>query len=72
MQQTGVIVRVLADRHYGFLRPIYPHGAPEVFFHQSGFVDGSPRFDSELLNRQCTYDVEDSPKGPRATNIRLK
>jgi len=61
----GTIKRVVRDRGFGFIRT--PDGN-EVFFHRNGLQG----MDFEGLQEGTTVelDVEQSAKGPRATNVR--
>ena len=60
---TGTIKR-LTDRGFGFIAA--PDGN-EYFFHQSACV-GAP-FDSLREGDSVTFDIGQSPKGPRAENV---
>ena len=61
----GTIKRVVKDKGFGFIRD--DHGN-DYFFHRSS-VDG----DFTRLNegQQVAFEEEDSPKGPRAGNVRV-
>jgi CspA family cold shock protein len=59
------IIKTLTDKGFGF---ISTDGQPDVFFHSSALVD--VMFDQLRKGDAVTYDVEDSPKGPRAANVR--
>ena len=63
---TGTIKRVFKDRGFGFIRT--PDGQ-EIFFHRTGLR--STRF--EVLNEgdSVEFEVESSPKGPRAVNVQV-
>ncbi len=66
---NGTIVRVLPDKGFGFLKGT---DGVEYFFHRSGF---NGFFDDLIAdmgynkNVQVTFEVEKSPKGPRAKNV---
>jgi CspA family cold shock protein len=60
----GSIVRK-RDEGYGFIKP--EEGEKDVFFHASALVDID--FDSLNEGDQVTFEVEEGPKGPAATNI---
>ncbi len=63
---TGKVKKVVGDRGFGFISDT---DGREVFFHQSGLVE------VKLLDlkedMQVEFDIEDSPKGPRAINVHL-
>ncbi len=63
---TGTIKKVVADRGFGF---IAAEDSKEYFFHRSG-VDSSVDFDRLVGGERVTFEVEASPKGPRATQVR--
>jgi cold shock protein len=62
---TGTIVRK-TDKGFGFIQP--DDGGKDVFFHAQNVVDGL--FDELQENEKVTFDVEQGPKGPAATNVR--
>lgn len=61
----GTVVRK-RDEGYGFIKP--ENGEKDVFFHASSVVDGT--FDDISEGDAVTFDLEDGPKGPAATNVR--
>ncbi|MBI3328044.1 MAG: cold shock domain-containing protein [Nitrospinae bacterium] len=63
---TGTIKRVFKDRGYGFIRT--PEGQ-EVFFHRTGLRNA--RLESLTEGDPVEFEVESSPKGPRAVNIQV-
>lgn len=63
---TGKIKKLVRDRGFGFINDT---DGREVFFHQSGLVD--IRFDTLNEDQEVVFDIEESPKGPRAINISL-
>ncbi len=63
---TGTIKKVVADRGFGF---IVAEDAKEYFFHRSG-VEASLDFDRLVGGERVEFEVEQSPKGPRATRVR--
>lgn len=63
---TGKIKKLIRDRGFGF---ISDSDGREVFFHQSSLVDLS--FDTLQENQDVSFEVEKSPKGPRAINISI-
>jgi CspA family cold shock protein len=60
----GSIVRK-RDEGYGFIKPV--EGDKDVFFHASALVDID--FDSLNEGDMVTFEIEEGPKGPAATNI---
>jgi cold shock protein len=63
---TGTIKKVVADRGFGF---IAAEDEKEYFFHMSG-VDQSLDFERLVGGERVEFDIEQSPKGPRAANVR--
>jgi CspA family cold shock protein len=63
---TGTIKKVIADRGFGF---IAAEDAKEYFFHR-GALDSSHDFDRLIGGEKVTFEVEASPKGPRASQVR--
>jgi CspA family cold shock protein len=61
---TGTIKRIARDKGFGFIRD---SGGQDWFFHRSA-VQGS--FDSLSEGQKVNFDEEQSPKGPRANNVR--
>ena len=63
----GTIKKLIRDRGFGFIRAA---DGQEVFFHRSGLpIDDD--FDRLIEGDSVEFDVEQSPKGPRAVNVRL-
>jgi CspA family cold shock protein len=63
---TGKIKKIVGDRGFGFISDT---DGREVFFHQSGLVDVQMASLKEEQNVE--FDIENSPKGPRAINVRI-
>ncbi|MFH0826581.1 MAG: cold shock domain-containing protein [Candidatus Omnitrophota bacterium] len=63
---TGKIKKVVRERGFGFISDT---DGREVFFHQSGLVD-TP-FDSLKEEQKVEFEIENSPKGPRAINVHV-
>jgi CspA family cold shock protein len=63
---TGTIKKVVSDRGFGF---ISAEDEKEYFFHRGG-LDTSLDFDRLVGGEPVVFDVEQSPKGPRANNVR--
>lgn len=60
----GKIKKLVRDRGFGF---IVDESGKEVFFHQSGLVGST--LDALRGDEAVEFDVEESPKGPRAVNV---
>jgi cold shock CspA family protein len=63
---TGTIKRVFRDRGFGFIRTL---DGQEIFFHRTGLR--SARFEALSEGDSVEFEVESSPKGPRAVNIQV-
>jgi CspA family cold shock protein len=63
---TGKIKKLVRDRGFGF---ISDSDGREVFFHQSSVVEA--KFDALNEEQDVEFDIEKSPKGPRAVNVRV-
>jgi CspA family cold shock protein len=62
---TGTIKKVVADRGFGF---ITAEDGKDYFFHRDG-LDSSLDFDRLAGGEKVTFEVEASPRGPRATKV---
>ena len=62
---TGTIKKVVADRGFGF---IVADDAKEYFFHRDG-LDSTLNFDRLNGGERVTFEIEASPKGPRAGQV---
>ena len=65
--RSGTIVGLRLDKGFGFI--FEKAGQPDIYFHVSNLCDGL-EFDEALRERRVRFDVVDTPKGPRACNIR--
>ncbi len=63
---TGKIKKLVRDRGFGFIDDT---DGREIFFHQSGLIDGG--FDALDSDQKVEFEVEKSPKGPRAIKIHI-
>lgn len=63
---TGKIKKLVRERGFGFISDT---DGREVFFHQSSLIDA--KFDDLTEDKEVTFEVEDSSKGPRAINVRI-
>ena len=61
---NGTIKKVISERGFGF---IAADDGKEYFFHRDGF----PEFDSVRGGEKVSFQVESSPKGPRANQVKL-
>ena len=61
---TGVIKQLVREKGFGFIRD---NSHQDFFFHRS-----SVQFNFDSLNegQRVSFDVEESPKGARAVNVR--
>ena len=64
--QTGKIKKLVRERGFGFISAT---DGREIFFHQSSLVD--VQFDTLNEDQEVEFEVEKSPKGPRAINVRI-
>ena len=67
---TGTIKKVVADRGFGF---IAADDAKEYFFHRNSLdpsLDSSIDFDRLNGGEKVEFEIEQSPKGPRANRVR--
>ena len=65
LMTTGTIKKIVADRGFGF---IAADDAKEYFFHRGG-LDSSLDFDRLVGGEKVTFEIEASPKGPRAARV---
>ncbi|MDD5668565.1 MAG: cold shock domain-containing protein [Candidatus Omnitrophica bacterium] len=63
---TGKIKKLVKDRGFGFISDT---DGREVFFHQSSILDS--QFNALQEEQSVEFEVEKSPKGPRAVNVRV-
>ena len=61
---NGTIKKLISERGFGF---IAADDGKEYFFHREGVAN----FDSLLGGEKVTFDVQASPKGPRANNVQV-
>ncbi len=62
----GQIAKLKTDRGFGFIRT--EQGGKEYFFHRSAVVGNG--YDQLYEGQTVSFDPEESPKGPRANNVR--
>jgi CspA family cold shock protein len=63
---TGTIKKVVADRGFGFISAA---DEKEYFFHR-GALDASLEFERLVGGEPVEFEIEQSPKGPRASKVR--
>jgi CspA family cold shock protein len=63
---TGKIKKLIRERGFGFISDT---DGREVFFHQSGLVE--VQFDALQEEQAVEFEVENTPKGPRAINVKV-
>jgi cold shock protein len=61
---TGTVKKIVSERGFGF---IAAEDGKEFFFHKSG-TDGD--FDALQGGEKVAFEIEASPKGPRARSVR--
>jgi cold shock protein len=64
--QSGQIKKLVSDRGFGF---ITGDDGQEYFFHRSGM---SGNFDALRGGEKVTFEIERSPKGPRAARVEVE
>ena len=62
---TGTIKKIVSDRGFGF---ITAEDGKEYFFHRDG-LQPSLNFERLVGGERVTFEVEASPKGPRAARV---
>jgi CspA family cold shock protein len=63
---TGTIKKVVAERGFGFITAT---DGKEYFFHRNS-LESSLDFDRLAGGEKVEFEVEESPKGPRAGRVR--
>ena len=63
---TGTVIRLVRDKGFGFVKD---QSGKELFFHRSS-CSGSFTFESLTEGMAVAFDEGNSPKGPRAENLR--
>lgn len=62
---SGTIKKVVADRGFGF---ITAEDGKDYFFHRGGLV-APLEFDRLVGGERVSFEIETSPKGPRAIQV---
>jgi CspA family cold shock protein len=63
---SGTVKKLVADRGFGF---ITADDGKDYFFHR-GALEGGLDFDRLVGGEKVDFEVEASPKGPRAVKVR--
>jgi CspA family cold shock protein len=63
---TGTIKKLVSDRGFGFISDT---DGREVFFHRNSLVD--VEFGSLTASQKVEFEIENTPKGPSAVNVRI-
>ena len=63
---TGTVKKVVSDRGFGF---ITSSDQKDYFFHRDA-LDSSLDFDRLMGGENVEFEIEQSPKGPRANRVR--
>jgi CspA family cold shock protein len=63
---AGTVKKVIADRGFGF---IVAEDAKVYFFHRGGLA-ATLDFDRLVGGERVEFEIEQSPKGPRAVKVR--
>jgi CspA family cold shock protein len=62
---TGIVKKLVSDRGFGF---ITAEDGKDYFFHRDG-LDRSLDFDRLAGGEKVAFEVEASPRGPRAVKV---
>jgi CspA family cold shock protein len=65
---TGTMKKIISDRGFGF---ITGEDGKDYFFHRDG-LDRSLEFDRLVGGEKVNFEIESSPRGPRAVNVRAE
>ena len=63
---TGTVKKLVSDRGFGFLAA---DDGKEYFFHRNE-LESSTDFDRLVGGEKVEFEIESSPKGPRANRVR--
>ncbi len=62
---TGTVKKVVSDRGFGF---ITAEDGKEYFFHRTG-IKAPLDFDNLRGGERVAFEIQQSPKGPRAVDV---
>jgi CspA family cold shock protein len=65
---TGTMKKIISDRGFGF---ITGEDGKDYFFHRDG-LDRSLEFDRLVGGEKVSFEIESSPRGPRAVIVRAE
>ncbi len=65
---AGTIKKLVSDRGFGFIAAEDGEDGKEYFFHRSS-TEGN--FDRLQGGEKVSFEIESSPKGPRAKTVRI-
>jgi CspA family cold shock protein len=63
---SGIVRKIIADRGFGF---IIAEDGKDYFFHRGG-LEPTLDFDRLVGGERVAFEIEASPKGPRAVQVR--
>jgi CspA family cold shock protein len=64
--ENGTIKKLIRNRGFGFINSA---DGGEIFFHRNSLVDAD--FDALNEDQNVEYEIEKTPKGPSAINVRV-
>lgn len=64
----GTVKRLVKDKGFGFI--VADDSGDELFFHRSSVIGGT-KFDQTAEGDRVTFEIGESPKGPRAEEVRV-
>lgn len=64
--ENGTIKKLIRNRGFGFINSA---DGREIFFHRNSLVDAD--FDRLNEEQNVEYEIEKTPKGPNAINVRV-
>jgi cold shock protein len=65
---AGTVKKLISDRGFGF---ITADDGKDYFFHRDALA-ASLDFDRLAGGERVTFDIESSPRGPRASNVQAE
>lgn len=67
MKKEGTIVRLIADKGYGFIRIEGENNGKDLFFHSHELQNVN--FDDLREGDKLSFEVTNGDKGPQAVNV---